>query len=75
MAKKVALMLAAMAFPMRVFPVPGGPNSSSPLGGALAPCAPSHRTITAHPRHAWRALACPEPVSVCLRSLPERRSS
>ena len=37
--KKVARMLAAMALPISVLPVPGGPNSSSPLGGALAPCA------------------------------------
>ena len=39
MEKKVALMLEAMALPISVFPVPGGPNSSSPLGGARAPCA------------------------------------
>lgn len=37
MLKKVALMLLAMALPIRVLPVPGGPNSSSPLAGALAP--------------------------------------
>ena len=39
MLKKVALMLLAIALPISVLPVPGGPNSSSPLGGALAPCA------------------------------------
>ena len=37
MLKKVALMLLAMALPIRVLPVPGGPNRSSPLAGALAP--------------------------------------
>ena len=31
------LMLDAMAFPMSVLPVPGGPNSSRPRGGARAP--------------------------------------
>ena len=38
MLKKVAWMLLAMALPIRVLPVPGGPNRSSPLAGALAPC-------------------------------------
>ena len=38
MLKKVALMLLAMALPMRVLPVPGGPKRSRPLGGARAPC-------------------------------------
>ena len=38
MLKKVALMLLAMALPISVLPVPGGPNSSRPLGGARAPC-------------------------------------
>mmetsp|Transcript_21609 Transcript_21609/g.60058 ORF Transcript_21609/g.60058 Transcript_21609/m.60058 type:complete len:351 (-) Transcript_21609:795-1847(-) len=37
MLKKVAWMLLAMALPIRVLPVPGGPKSSSPFGGALAP--------------------------------------
>ena len=37
MLKKVALMLLAMALPIRVLPVPGGPKSSRPFGGALAP--------------------------------------
>ena len=37
MLKKVALMLLAMALPIRVLPVPGGPNRSSPFAGALAP--------------------------------------
>ena len=46
MEKKVALMLAAMALPSSVFPVPGGPKSSNPLGGALAPCVPSHGRLT-----------------------------
>ncbi len=32
------LMFAAMALPMSVLPVPGGPNRSRPLGGARAPC-------------------------------------
>ena len=38
MLKKVAWILLAMALPIRVLPVPGGPNRSSPLAGALAPC-------------------------------------
>lgn len=38
MLKKEALMLLAMAFPMRVLPVPGGPKSRMPLGGARGPC-------------------------------------
>lgn len=38
MLKKVAWMLLAMALPMSVLPVPGGPNRSRPLAGALAPC-------------------------------------
>ena len=32
MLKKVALMFEAMALPIRVFPVPGGPKSSKPCG-------------------------------------------
>ena len=35
--KKVALMLLAIALPINVLPVPGGPKSSKPFGGALAP--------------------------------------
>ena len=35
--KKDALMLLATALPMSVLPVPGGPKSSSPLGGARGP--------------------------------------
>lgn len=38
MEKKVARMLDAIARPIRVLPVPGGPNSSSPRAGARAPC-------------------------------------
>lgn len=38
MEKKVARMLDAIARPMSVLPVPGGPNSSSPRAGARAPC-------------------------------------
>jgi hypothetical protein len=38
MEKKAALMLEATALPMSVLPVPGGPNSSRPLGGARGPC-------------------------------------
>ena len=30
-------MLLAIALPIRVFPVPGGPNKSNPFGGARAP--------------------------------------
>lgn len=37
MLKNVAFMLLATAFPIRVFPVPGGPKSKTPLGGARAP--------------------------------------
>ena len=40
MLKKVAEMLLAMARPIIVFPVPGGPNRSSPFAGALAPYSP-----------------------------------
>ena len=58
MEKKVALMLAAMALPIRVFPVPGGPKSSSPLGGALAPCTPSDWVVTVRLGHAWHLLTC-----------------
>lgn len=50
MLKKVALMLLAMALPMSVLPVPGGPNSSRPLGGARAPCTDLHvrRSLVLH---------------------------
>ena len=37
MEKKVAWMLAATARPSSVFPVPGGPKSSTPFGGARTP--------------------------------------
>jgi len=37
MLKKVAFASLAIAFPMSVFPVPGGPNSRRPFGGALRP--------------------------------------
>jgi hypothetical protein len=35
--KKVADASLAIALPIIVFPVPGGPNSKIPLGGALSP--------------------------------------
>jgi hypothetical protein len=35
--KNVALAELAMALPIIVLPVPGGPNSKIPLGGALNP--------------------------------------
>ena len=35
--KKVERAWLAMHLPMRVLPVPGGPNNSSPLGGARIP--------------------------------------
>lgn len=38
MLKKVAWMLPAMALPISVLPVPGGPNNNNPFAGALAPC-------------------------------------
>lgn len=38
MLKNVAEMLLAMARPIMVLPVPGGPNRSSPFAGARAPC-------------------------------------
>lgn len=37
MLKKVAEMLLAMARPIMVLPVPGGPKRSSPFAGARAP--------------------------------------
>lgn len=36
--KNTAEMLVAIALPSIVLPVPGGPNSRMPLGGARAPC-------------------------------------
>ena len=41
MLKKVAFTWLAMHLPIRVLPVPGGPNSSSPLAGLLLPCMPT----------------------------------
>jgi len=38
MLKKVAEILLAMARPIIVLPVPGGPKRSKPFAGALAPC-------------------------------------
>ena len=35
MEKKVDLLWLAIHLPIRVLPVPGGPNSSKPLGGPL----------------------------------------
>ena len=35
MEKNVALLLCAVAFPISVFPVPGGPYSSTPFGGLM----------------------------------------
>ena len=37
MLKKVDLDSLAIALPIKVFPVPGGPKSKTPLGGALRP--------------------------------------
>jgi len=37
MLKKVAAAWLAMALPIIVLPVPGGPNSKMALGGALRP--------------------------------------
>lgn len=38
MLKNVALIFAAIALPISVLPVSGGPNSRIPLGAALMPC-------------------------------------
>lgn len=46
MLKKDALMLLAMALPIKVLPVPGGPNSSMPFGGARGPCGRRVEEIT-----------------------------
>jgi len=45
MEKKVAVDSVAIAFAINVFPVPGGPKSNSPLGGALNPVNISGRSI------------------------------
>ena len=35
MEKKVERLWLAIHFPIRVFPVPGGPNNNRPFGGLL----------------------------------------
>lgn len=45
MLKKVAFAELAIALPIIVFPVPGGPNNRIPLGGALMPVKISGRSI------------------------------
>mmetsp|Transcript_39086 Transcript_39086/g.92566 ORF Transcript_39086/g.92566 Transcript_39086/m.92566 type:complete len:388 (-) Transcript_39086:782-1945(-) len=65
--KKVAFMLLAIALPISVFPVPGGPKSNNPLGGARAPlnmCGfiMGHTTISCTSCFAWN---CPAMSSQC----------
>ena len=48
MLKKVAPLWCAMALPMRVLPVPGGPNSSKPRGSARRPWKRSGLLIGLH---------------------------
>jgi hypothetical protein len=43
--KKVAFAELAIALPIIVLPVPGGPNNNMPLGGALKPVNISGRSI------------------------------
>jgi hypothetical protein len=43
--KNTALLYEAIALPIKVLPVPGGPNRRSPLGGALRPVNISGRSI------------------------------
>lgn len=45
MLKNVDLDCDAMHLPIRVFPVPGGPNNSIPRGGFLSPVKISGRKI------------------------------
>lgn len=45
MLKKVADASLAIALPIIVLPVPGGPNNKIPLGGALNPVNKSGRSI------------------------------
>mmetsp|Transcript_51856 Transcript_51856/g.86402 ORF Transcript_51856/g.86402 Transcript_51856/m.86402 type:complete len:255 (+) Transcript_51856:951-1715(+) len=60
MLKNVKSHSAAMAFARRVFPVPGGPDSSSPFGGGRArPKACGRRTVMRVPRTALLASSRP----------------
>eukprot|EP00960_Hanusia_phi_P011886 346302-Hanusia_phi.AAC.1 len=43
--KNVAPDSVAIVFPIIVFPVPGGPNKSNPLGGPLNPVKMSGRSM------------------------------
>ena len=45
MLKNVADASLAIALPIIVFPVPGGPNNNIPFGGALNPVNRSGRSI------------------------------
>jgi hypothetical protein len=63
--KNVARMLHAMALPMSVLPVPGGPNSSSPLGGARAPVNSDGFCIGHTTSSCTSALACCCPAHAC----------
>lgn len=62
MLKNVAWASLAMARPIIVFPVPGGPNNSIPLGGALRPVKISGLSI-GHTIISWMIfLANPNPA-------------
>lgn len=54
MAMKVARLSLATARASSVLPVPGGPNSRMPLGGARMPYTDTRAISTAH-RIAWQA--------------------
>jgi hypothetical protein len=53
MLKNAARMLLATALPMSVLPVPGGPKSRMPLGGARGPCRETARHVVVG---VWKAV-------------------
>lgn len=70
MLKNVHPPMCAIAFPSSVFPVPGGPNSSSPRGAARSPVNRSGRCIGHTTASSTHCFACASPAAAQPRGKP-----
>mmetsp|Transcript_4761 Transcript_4761/g.16384 ORF Transcript_4761/g.16384 Transcript_4761/m.16384 type:complete len:204 (+) Transcript_4761:2053-2664(+) len=68
--KNVALHCEATAFPIIVFPVPGGPNKSKPLGTARAPVKSSGFVIGHTASSCTAFFACSRPTMLSQDTVP-----
>ena len=71
--KNVALDSVAIVFPINVFPVPGGPNKSSPFGGPRRPVNRSGRSM-GHTTISWTELLANSSPAMSSQDIPGLQS-